>query len=35
LYADEPQRRRALFANLRSFWRFGGIGASEEGRVRR
>src|SRR5580658_9558052 len=35
MYADEPQRRRALFAHLRSFGRFGGMGASEEGRVRR
>ena len=35
MYADEPQRRRALFANLRSFGRFGGIRTSEEGGVRR
>jgi simple sugar transport system permease protein len=35
LYADEPQRRRALFANLRSFGRFGGVRASEQGGVRR
>ena len=35
MYADEPQRRQALFANLRSFGRFGGIRASEEGGVRR
>ena len=35
LYADEPQRRRALFANLRSFGRIGGIRTSEEGGVRR
>ena len=35
MYADEPQRRRALFANLRSFGRFGGVRASEQGGVRR
>jgi simple sugar transport system permease protein len=35
MYADEPQRRRALFANLKSFGRFGGIRTSEEGGVRR
>jgi simple sugar transport system permease protein len=35
MYADEPQRRRALFANLRSFGRIGGIRTSEEGGVRR
>jgi simple sugar transport system permease protein len=35
MYADEPQRRRALFANLRSFGRLGGVRASEEGGVRR
>jgi simple sugar transport system permease protein len=35
MYADEPHRRRALFANLRSFGRLGGIRTSEEGRVRR
>ena len=35
MYADEPQRRRTLFANLRSFGRFGGIRTSEEGGVRR
>jgi simple sugar transport system permease protein len=29
MYADEPQRRRALFANLRSFRRFGGARAAE------
>ena len=29
LYADEPQRRQALFANLRSFRRFGGARAAE------
>jgi simple sugar transport system permease protein len=34
MYADEPQRRRALFASLRSF-RFGGVRTSEEGGVRR
>jgi simple sugar transport system permease protein len=35
MYADEPQRRRALFANLRSFGGFGGVRASEQGGVRR
>jgi simple sugar transport system permease protein len=35
MYADEPQRRRALVANLRSLGRFGGIRTSEEGGVRR
>ncbi len=35
MYADEPQRRRALFANLKSFGRFGGIRTSEEGGARR
>jgi simple sugar transport system permease protein len=35
MYADEPHRRRALFANLKSFGRFGGIRTSEEGGVRR
>jgi simple sugar transport system permease protein len=35
LYADEPQRRRALFANLRSLGKFGAIRTSEEGGVRR
>jgi simple sugar transport system permease protein len=35
MYADEPQRRRALFANLRSFGRLGGIRTSEEGGARR
>ena len=35
MYADEPHRRRALFANLRSFGRLGGIRTSEEGGVRR
>jgi simple sugar transport system permease protein len=35
MYANEPQRRRTLFANLRSFGRFGGIRTSEEGGVRR
>jgi simple sugar transport system permease protein len=29
MYADEPQRRRALFANLRSFGRFGSMRTSE------
>jgi simple sugar transport system permease protein len=29
MYADEPQRRRALFANLRSFGRFQGARASK------
>ena len=29
MYADEPQRRRALFANLRSFRRFGSMRTSE------
>ncbi len=35
MYADEPQRRRAFFANLRSLWRLGGVRAPEEGGVRR
>ena len=35
MYADEPHRRRALFANLRSFGRLGGIRTSEVGGVRR
>jgi simple sugar transport system permease protein len=35
LYADEPQRRQALFAKLRSFGGLGGIRTSEEGGVRR
>jgi simple sugar transport system permease protein len=35
MYADEPQRRRGLIANLRSLGRFGGIRTSEEGGVRR
>jgi simple sugar transport system permease protein len=35
MYADEPQRRRALFAKLRLFGRLGGIQTSEEGGVRR
>jgi simple sugar transport system permease protein len=36
MYANEPQRRRALFANLRSFRRFGSsTRTSEEGGVRR
>jgi simple sugar transport system permease protein len=36
LYANEPQRRRALFANLRSFRRFGSsTRTSEEGGARR
>ncbi|HEY5205865.1 MAG TPA: ABC transporter permease [Roseiarcus sp.] len=35
MYADEPQRRRALFANLKSFGRLGGIRTSEEGGARR
>ena len=34
MYADEPQRRRALFAKLRSFGKFGAIRTSEEGGVR-
>ncbi len=29
MYVDEPQRRLTLFANLRSFGRFGGARASE------
>jgi hypothetical protein len=29
MYADEPQRRRALFTNLRSFGRFQGARASK------
>ena len=29
MYADEPQRRQALFASLRSFGRFGGTRTSE------
>ena len=28
MYVDEPQRRQAFFANLRSFRRFGGVRAS-------
>ena len=36
MYANEPQRRRALFANMRSFRRFGSsTRTSEEGGVRR
>src|SRR5271155_4710906 len=35
MYADEPQRRRALFANLRSLGRFGSMRTSEGGGVRR
>ena len=35
MYADEPHRRRALFANLRSFGRLGGIRTSGVGGVRR
>jgi simple sugar transport system permease protein len=36
MYANEPQRRRALFANLRSFRRFGShTRTSEQGGVRR
>jgi simple sugar transport system permease protein len=35
MYADEPQRRQALFANLRSLGRLGGVRATEEGGVRR
>jgi simple sugar transport system permease protein len=35
MYANEPQRRVALFANLRSFRGFGGTRTSEEGGVRR
>ena len=36
MYANEPQRRRALFANLRSFRRFGSsTRTSEEGGARR
>ena len=35
MYADEPQRRRALFASLKSYGRPGRVRASEEGGVRR
>jgi simple sugar transport system permease protein len=35
MYANEPQRRQALFASLRSFQGFGGTRTSEEGGVRR
>ncbi len=35
LYADEPQRRRALLANLKSFGKFAAIRTSEEEGVRR
>jgi simple sugar transport system permease protein len=35
MYANEPQRRRALFARLRSFRGFGSMRTSEEGGVRR
>ena len=35
MYADEPQRRRAFFANLRSLGRLGGVRATEGGGVRR
>ena len=35
MYADEPQRRRALFANLRSLGRLGRVRATEGGGVRR
>jgi simple sugar transport system permease protein len=35
LYADEPQRRQAMFAKLGSLARFGAIRTSEEGGVRR
>jgi len=35
MYANEPQRRLALFANLRSFRGFGSTRTSEEGGVRR
>ena len=35
LYADEPQRRQAMFAKLGSLGRSGGIRTSEEGGVRR
>jgi simple sugar transport system permease protein len=35
MYANEPQRRVALFANLRSFRGFGGTRTSEVGGVRR
>src|SRR5579863_4493219 len=35
MYAEDPVRRQALFANLRSFGRFGGVRTSEEGGVRR
>ena len=35
MYADEPHRRRALFANLRSFGRLGGIRTSGVGGFRR
>ncbi len=35
MYANEPQRRRALFASLGSFRGFGGTRTSEEGGARR
>ena len=35
MYADEPQRRRALFAKLKAFGRLGAIRTSEEGGARR
>jgi simple sugar transport system permease protein len=35
MYANEPQRRQALFASLRSFQGLGGTRTSEEGGVRR
>ena len=35
MYAEEPQRRRALFANLRSLSRLGGVRATEGESVRR
>src|SRR5579864_17996 len=35
MYAEEPQRRRALFAKFTSLGRLGGIRTSEEGGVRR
>jgi len=34
MYANEPQRRRTLFANLRSFRSFGSTRTSEDGGVR-
>ena len=35
VYADETRRRRALFANQRSFGGFGAVGTSKEEEVRR